>query len=294
MEILCDSRVRHQTRSGTLIELLFKFFGLLLYTHGHYYEIFQGGYKRLVDILFEQVKSSMKSRWDEIRSRVNETSKDDIPSFEHPDVDRYQQQPCTSEMAHTRARLIVLQGGRNIRVLFAGDDDLVSLRLATLSSIETHVIDKDIRVINLIQEESKKRDIKVITHRSDLQKNIPQQLHGYFDVLFIDPPYDLERTKRFLCNSIHGLKNLGDEKIYLSLPLVLFGDKYSGISKRLEDLGFSQLKLMRDFNEYLIPHLHSYRMKNLNRLLFKSKMDEVYIGLSSFFSDLVIFSRHSA
>jgi len=101
----------------------------------------------------------------------------------------------------------------NRSVCILGDDDLLSLAIATLNQAKKiTVFEIDPQICDYIK--SQNQDIEVISF--DLKNKIPQNLKNQFDLIITDPPYTASGIKLFLNRGIELLKPLLTSRIYLS------------------------------------------------------------------------------
>lgn len=101
----------------------------------------------------------------------------------------------------------------NRSVCILGDDDLLSLAIATLNQAKKiTVFEIDPQICDYIK--SQKQDIEVISF--DLKNKIPQNLKNQFDLIITDPPYTAAGISLFLNRGIELLKPLLTSRIYLS------------------------------------------------------------------------------
>lgn len=101
----------------------------------------------------------------------------------------------------------------NRSVCILGDDDLLSLAIATLNQAKKiTVFEIDPQICDYIK--SQNQDIEVISF--DLKNKIPQNLKNQFDLIITDPPYTAAGIKLFLNRGIELLKPLLTSRIYLS------------------------------------------------------------------------------
>jgi len=124
----------------------------------------------------------------------------------------------TPETAVLRALFMLEEGdveGR--RIIFLGDDDLTSIATGLLrASRKITVIDIDERLLELINEASKREDINIECIRHDLRQPLPDRLKDDYDVVFTDPPYTIQGMKLFVSRGIEALRKRKCASVYLS------------------------------------------------------------------------------
>ena len=103
------------------------------------------------------------------------------------------------------------------RLIFIGDDDFTSVAAAMSGKAkEIVVLDIDGRILNTINDISKKNSLNITTIKHDLSKALPSQLLNRFDVVFTDPPYTSEGIRLFLSRAISTIdSNNLSGRIYL-------------------------------------------------------------------------------
>jgi predicted methyltransferase len=143
------------------------------------------------------------------------------------------------------------------RILLLGDDDLVSVALATL--VRRHgtdatisaltVLDLDDRVLGFLQEQLADAPFPVTCLRHDLRAPLGAALRGRFDTVVTDPPYTVPAARLFLSRAAEALCGAGGDVLFS------FGSRRPSASFDVQcaiaALGFVIRRLERDFNEYL-------------------------------------------
>jgi predicted methyltransferase len=142
------------------------------------------------------------------------------------------------------------------RILLLGDDDLVSLALASVvrrfGSASTlaglTVVDLDSAVVSFVRRRLEKAPFPVECVRHDLREPLPVSLHGRFDSVLTDPPYTLAGARLFLSRAATALRTGG--KVFLS-----FGSRRPGAAFELQRdtgrMGLAIESLQPDFNRYV-------------------------------------------
>ncbi|HAA56231.1 MAG TPA: hypothetical protein DCE42_15815 [Myxococcales bacterium] len=163
----------------------------------------------------------------------------------------YDQLYCTADSTQRRAdRMIQEFDAPDSKVLFVGDDDLVSVVLAPRFSGEVHMVDLDDRLLDFIGEKSP----NVHRHKADFVfDGVDAALYQQYDAVALDPPWGYYRLWCFLEKAMFCLKDNRHARIYMSFcPLHLENQqrKMHRFQKRLTKLGFTFDSIETAFNLY--------------------------------------------
>lgn len=117
----------------------------------------------------------------------------------------------TPETTVSRVVLLAQKGdiqGKDLLIL--GDDDLLSIA-AALSGLPRRVVvvEIDERIVNFINEVSKKENLNIETINLDLRNPLPEGVLRSFDTFWTDPPETIEALELFISRGIAGLKGAG-------------------------------------------------------------------------------------
>ncbi len=147
-------------------------------------------------------------------------------------------------------------------MVFLGDDDLTSIVLSLNNKkIKISVIDIDQRILNLIQEISRKENLNIETINYDLRK--PLELNLKTNFIFFDPPYTPQALKLWLIRALEILVGKGSNQKRKDLNFLKdrfiflcygYTDRASHrglkIQKIITDLGLIIQEKFRKFNKY--------------------------------------------
>lgn len=152
----------------------------------------------------------------------------------------YDQLYCTPGSTERRVDAILSRlPNEDARVLFVGDDDLGSPILAQRWGGEVHVIDLDLRLLSFIQE----RAPQVQCHTIDLiQGGVPRWMREHFDIVVLDPPWDLGGAWCFLSRALYCLKQLSTARIMLAfcpIQMEVIGSQMRRFWERLGRFGLT-------------------------------------------------------
>lgn len=164
----------------------------------------------------------------------------------HRPADRlsFEQQSCTLGTTQARVDLISDAHPQGGRVLLLGDDDLMSLALASTTKFDIDLFEVDPRLVRFLGD-FQQQGVKI--WRQDLRKGLPQELHGVFDVVVADPTYVAAGMEVFLTTAAQGLSS--DGRLYLSTCPRMLEDPeafFIGLMKR--ELSISENH--KNFNRY--------------------------------------------
>lgn len=194
------------------------------------------------------------------------------------------------------------------RILLLGDDDLVSIALATL--VRRHgtdatiasltVLDVDDRMLGFLLEQLVGAPFPVTCLRHDLREPLGVALRGRFDTVVTDPPYTVAAARLFLSRAAEALHGSGGDVLFS------FGSRRPGASFEVQgaiaELGFVIRRLERDFNEYVgagvlggASHLYHLTATEHLRPLVAGRYDgPLYTGEPSAARSASIGARRSA
>lgn len=148
----------------------------------------------------------------------------------------YDQFLATPETTYNKVRVVFDKGvvqGKNIA--FIGDDDLVSLALASVcdsyKSITVFDIDEDI--LSKIETAAKDLNFKnLFTTKYDIRKELNQKYLGRFDTVVFDPPYTKSGVMLFLQRAVEMLGKIeGFEGKYV---FMYYGNSFKSPEKILK------------------------------------------------------------
>jgi predicted methyltransferase len=143
------------------------------------------------------------------------------------------------------------------RVLVLGDDDLMSLAIAAVigrfgsaaSIARLAVVELDQAVVEHVEQGLADAAFPTTSLRHDLREPLPASLRGAFDTVVTDPPYTQPGAELFLARAAEALDAAGGD-VFFS-----FGSRRPGAAllaqKAIGLTGFSIVRLLRDFNEYV-------------------------------------------
>jgi hypothetical protein len=142
-------------------------------------------------------------------SKATRTIVQRIMSLRSPDKPEIAAYHIDRRSTRTRLRLIERYARRDSKILFVGDDDLVSLGLHLLGYSNISVLDFDRDLLMKIRQVSRDR---VETRRFDLQRvysgELPR-LRADFDLVVTDPPYTEDGLRIFSGVGLRQLKANG-------------------------------------------------------------------------------------
>jgi predicted methyltransferase len=142
------------------------------------------------------------------------------------------------------------------RVLLLGDDDLVSLAIASVVARfgsgptleQLTVVDVDPRVIAFARRELARAPFAVTCVEHDLRNPLPGELAGSFDTVLTDPPYTAAGARLFVSRAAEALRGAGT--VFFS-----FGSRRAettfAVQRDIVRMGFAIQALVPAFNRYV-------------------------------------------
>ena len=148
----------------------------------------------------------------------------------------YDQFLATSRTSLLKAKIINEKGAvKGMSIAFIGDDDLVSMSLASETNEykDITVFDVDEEILGNINRCSKERDCKNIkVEKYDVRNNIDSRYFGRFDTVVFDPPYTKSGVFMFLTRAVELLKKTdGLEGKYI---FMYYGNSFKSPEKILK------------------------------------------------------------
>ena len=161
---------------------------------------------------------------------------------------------CTTDSTVARVRYLLRNlPSEDARVLFLGDDDLGGVALHALADLEVHALDIDPELLGFISS----RDPEIRTHEVNLHLGIPANLADRFDLVVMDPHWELGGASQFLNAAWFCLRKERTSRILLSLyppwtyrALPPFRDGYPALIRRIQRLGMGCEEIICNFNAY--------------------------------------------
>lgn len=139
------------------------------------------------------------------------------------------------------------------KIILLGDDDLTSIALAlTQMPEEVFVIEIDERIVDYINEVSKKYNLRLAAKQYNAVKPLPEKLLGNYDVFLTDPVETVKGTLLFVSRCAQALKGVGSSGYFGLSHYESSLRKWIEIEKGLLEIGFVITDILRDFNEYLL------------------------------------------
>lgn len=215
---------------------------------------------------------------------------DDLPStFVRQSLGRpaceqiLEQQVCTLSTAWARAKRIAERFPGGGKVLFLGDDDLVSLALAHTGIFEIDVLEIDLKLVRLLRREGAG---KLTVQRRDLSGGLPADYEGQYDVVVSDPMYSAEGMEMFVACCAPALKPGYESRLFLSTypPLLEAPELFGEV---LNDAGLKVLQTDENFNRYPFPEENRKKtMGGLINLGYHPKLVKVLTDIPYLYAHL--------
>jgi len=161
--------------------------------------------------------------------------------------------PATPSTVLRRCALLTqLPASRTAAILLIGDDDLLSVALAT-GQVRSRiaVLDADRTLLRLIARHTGSA-VEVI--RADIRKGLPAVLHHRFDQVFTDPPYTFAGQLLFVQRAMLALRPRPGTSLYVCASRVyLTSEEISRVRRFLNKGGFELQSAYPRFNRYRAP-----------------------------------------
>lgn len=166
-------------------------------------------------------------------------------------IEKFDQGFISEDGVIRRLEFIHERGDIYGKFFVVGDDDLFSLALAlTELPKEIVVVDIDERLVNFINEVSKKERLNVSAFVYDVQMDFPVEFRKKFDVFVTDPVETVEGIKLFLSRGVSTLRGVGSSGYFGLTTLEASRKKWFEIEKMILEMGFVITDIRRRFNVY--------------------------------------------
>ncbi len=163
----------------------------------------------------------------------------------------FDQRPVNAETIVRRVAYLILRGDvQGKRIAFIGDDDLTSVALArTEIAKEIVVFDIDERVLDSIENATKKYKLRIKVVKQDLLKGMPKRFRSYFDIFITDPTPMPKPLALFTNRGLETLKKGRGKVGYISLyPSHM--ERTIDFQKTLGKMNVLITDLIPSFNQY--------------------------------------------
>lgn len=160
-----------------------------------------------------------------------------------------EQQISSLSTAWARAERVAERFPQGGKVLFLGDDDLVSLALSQWDRFEIDVLEIDLKLVRLLKREGAG---KLKVERCDLSGGLPRERENLYDVVVSDPMYSAEGMEMFVESCAPALKEGSQSRLFLSTypPLLEAPEMFE---HGLNEAGLQILRVDENFNRYPFP-----------------------------------------
>ena len=168
------------------------------------------------------------------------------------------QAPCLPETSLRRALYMYELGALEGKsVLFAGDDDSISLAAGLLGKMlgrdhfcrRMTVVDADQRILDHLSSAAEKEGLVIECVRWDFRDPLPEDLRGAFDVFETDPPYTAEGAGLFLARGASALRDGSGYHAFLSFGAKPPEESWQ-LHQRIQNLRLAVDEVIPSFNRY--------------------------------------------
>jgi hypothetical protein len=201
------------------------------------------------------------------------------------------QQPCSSMTTAKRAALIAEYLTPASTVLCLGDDDFVSVALASTVGNEVTVIDLDRQVLSIIEEISRDQNLRITTHLADICRPLPPPLLSAFDVVVTDPIYFVRDMMNFLSAAEQCLSKSAGAALLSCCSRALAGPAWRTVEDWARSRSLAAERYLDGFNEYPKPVRTQTLLTLGERLFCRTPLTRACLAIPDAFSDVVVFRR---
>ncbi|MFH8080499.1 MAG: bis-aminopropyl spermidine synthase family protein [Candidatus Aenigmatarchaeota archaeon] len=189
--------------------------------------------------------------------------------------EEYDQDPMRVEDVIRRVEFISQRGDIHGNIFIIGDDDLLSIALSlTGLPQKIVVVDVDKRIIDFINQVSKKLSLNLEAFVYDVQKELPKEFKRKFDVFITDPVEALEGLKLFLSRGVSALNGIGASGYFGLTTLEASRKKWYEVEKMLLEMGFVITDIKRRFSIYPSDEMYPIEITPLfKHIQFESGKD---------------------
>ncbi len=166
-------------------------------------------------------------------------------------IEKYDQGFISLDGVIRRVEFIYERGDLYGKIFVVGDDDLFSIA-AGLTFLPQRIlaVDIDERLVNFINKVASEYSLNVESSVYDVQKVLPDEYRGKFDVFVTDPVETIPGIKLFLSRGVSALKGIGCSGYFGLTTLEASRKKWYEIQRMLLDMGFVITDIRRKFNVY--------------------------------------------
>jgi predicted methyltransferase len=139
-------------------------------------------------------------------------------------VQSYNQLPCTIDTRKKRADLFERNGFRDKEILLMGDDDLVSVELASRNFKYITILDCDMKLLEKLKILTQDSKFPITFFHVDLYQGLPNFLKNNYDVVCFDPPQNFEDLNVFMKCALKALK-ISNSNLYMMVNSIALGKR---------------------------------------------------------------------
>jgi len=175
-----------------------------------------------------------------------------IPIYSTPTT-CYNQFPCTETSRIKRVVKLVADYPyvSSMQVGLLGDDDLLSIEIASYTPFEVTVVEKDERVIDSINKYKHAKGLNIEIIEGDLSDDL--NIDAIFDTFITDPPYTFYGVLWFIFNGLNLLQT--KDRVYLIANQMMLGNRVmSSLFRSLGIAGLFPVEITPAFSQYPLPN----------------------------------------
>jgi N4-bis(aminopropyl)spermidine synthase len=204
-------------------------------------------------------------------------------------VQSYNQLPCTVETRKKRPDLFERNGFRDKEILLMGDDDLVSVELASRNFKHITVLDCDITLLEKLKILTQDAKFPITFFHVDLYEGLPKFLNNIFDVVCFDPPQNYEDLSIFMGCALKSLK-YSNSSFYMMVNSTAFGrNNTENLITQLQLNGFTNTQKLDFFNCYPLNRGQSLLLKVMSYFTHHNSVRKKGAACKYYFTDCLEF-----
>lgn len=208
-------------------------------------------------------------------------------------VQSYNQLPCTVETRKKRADLFERNGFKEKEILLMGDDDLVSVELASRNFKHITVLDCDTTLLEKLKILTQDAKFPITFFHVDLYDGLPKFLHNIYDVVCFDPPQNYEDLSIFMGCALKSLK-YSNSSFYMMVNSIALGkNNAERLTSQLQLYGFMNTQKFDLFNCYPLNRGQSLLLKAMSYFIHHSSSNKKGISCKYYYTDCLEFKSNT-
>ncbi|APJ02980.1 bis-aminopropyl spermidine synthase family protein [Silvanigrella aquatica] len=208
-------------------------------------------------------------------------------------VQSYNQLPCTVDTRKKRADLFERNGFRDKEILLLGDDDLVSVELASRNFKYITVLDCDMALLHKLKILTQDAKYPITFFHADLYQGLPNFLSHNYDVVCFDPPQNYEDLRIFMNCALKSLKYY-NSTFYMMVNTSGLGKlNAENLVSQLQINGYTNTQKLDFFNCYPLNRGQSLLLKLISFFINPNSIKNRSLDYKYYFTDCLEFKSNS-